>query len=141
MSVLGDEQAHGAASGDVRSARESTGEPGGESGGGAGTGARPGWLDTAPVAVELDATAFLSSGEDPFFAIQDAARTVAVGEALVLRAPFAPVPLYGVLARKGFVVHADEAAPDQWVITFYRERAVAPEVDADDTHPHSTVRP
>jgi len=136
MSILGDEQSHGAAGGDA-----GTAGPAGESGGGAGPGVRPDWLDTAPVAVELDAGAFLSSGEDPFFAIQDAARTVAVGEALVLRAPFAPVPLYGVLARKGFVVHPDEVAPDRWVITFYRERAVEAEVDADDTHPHGTVRP
>ena len=102
---------------------------------------RPAWLDAAPVVAELDARVFQERGEDPFFAIQDAARTVLLGEALVLRSAFAPVPLYGVLARKGFAHHAEEVEPDEWVITFYRERAVAADVDTDDTHPHGTERP
>lgn len=132
MAVLDDEQAGSAAHDEAAS---------GGSGGGTGAGGRPGWLGTAEVVAELDAQTFLTTGEDPFFAIQDAARTVGPGQAFVVRAPFAPVPLYGVLARKGFAHHAEEIAPDQWVITFFRERAVSAELEADDTHPHGATRP
>ena len=116
-------------------------EVAGAGGAAAGAGGIPAWLHTAPVVAELDARTFQSTGEDPFLAIQDTARDVEPGSAFVLRSAFAPVPLYGVLERKGFAYHAEEVAPRDWVITFYRERAVAPEIDADDTHPHTTAGP
>jgi uncharacterized protein (DUF2249 family) len=100
----------------------------------------PAWLTDVRVVAEVDARTFQSTGEDPFFVIQDTARTVLPGEAFRLTSAFPPVPLYGVLARKGFAYHEEEIGPAEWVITFYRERAVSEDVDADDAHPHGTTR-
>jgi uncharacterized protein (DUF2249 family) len=45
------------------------------------------------------------------------------GGVLVLRAPFEPVPLYRVLARRGFAHWTESDAADDWVVWFYREAA------------------
>ncbi|MHB8869605.1 MAG: DUF2249 domain-containing protein [Thermoleophilia bacterium] len=102
---------------------------------------KPDWLTQAPVVVELDARAMQRRGEDPFFTIMDSARGVAVGESLTLRNTFKPEPLLGVLGKKGFVYWAEQLGPEDWLITFHRERVVADEVDADDAHPHGATRP
>jgi len=114
---------------------------GGAPPGSAGSEQPPAWLGQATVAAELDARELQRRGEDPFFVIQDAARTVSVGQAFRLRNTFQPFPLYGVLGAKGFVHWVEELGPDDWLITFYRERQVSAETDADDTHPHGAVRP
>ncbi len=103
--------------------------------------AKPAWLATADVVAELDAREMQHRGEDPFFKIQDTARTVEQGQAFRLRNTFQPFPLYAVLGGKGFVHHAEELGDGDWLITFYRERAVTPDVDSDDTHPHGATRP
>jgi uncharacterized protein (DUF2249 family) len=41
-------------------------------------------------------------------------------EALVLRAPFEPVPLYHVLGRRGFAHWTERRAADDWSVWFYR---------------------
>lgn len=102
---------------------------------------RPAWLDSAPVVLEIEARDMQARGEDPFFTVMDAARGVAEGQAFRLRNTFAPVPLFGVLANKGFAHWAEELGPQDWLITFYREHAVATEQDADDTHPKGATRP
>lgn len=102
---------------------------------------RPAWLDSAPVVLEIEARDMQHRGEDPFFTVMDAARGVGEGQAFRLRNTFAPYPLFGVLASKGFAHWAEELGPNDWLITFYRERAVAPEQDADDTHPKGATRP
>jgi hypothetical protein len=73
--------------------------------------------------------------------IQDTARTVPPGQAFRLRNTFQPFPLYGVLGAKGFAHWVEELGPDDWLITFYRERQVSADADADDTHPHGATRP
>jgi len=102
---------------------------------------KPDWLSQAPVVVELDARDMQRRGEDPFFTIMDAARGVEVGESLTLRNTFKPAPLLGVLGKKGFAYWAEQLGPEDWLITFHRERVVADEVDADDAHPHGATRP
>ena len=50
----------------------------------------------------------IRAGREPFDEIMQAIAELAPDEDLVLLAPFEPVPLYGVLAGKGFG-HATEA--------------------------------
>ena len=102
---------------------------------------KPAWVDSAPIVLEIDARQMHARGEDPFFAVMDGARGVAQGQAFRLRNTFPPVPLFGVLANKGFANWAEEIGPQDWQITFYRERAVSADQDADDTHPHGATRP
>lgn len=111
------------------------GEPGGTSEG------APDWVAGAPVVAELDARDMQRRGEDPFFTIMDAARSVDVGQSLTLRNTFKPTPLLGVLGKKGFASWAEQLGPEDWLITFHRERVVADEANADDAHPHGAVRP
>jgi hypothetical protein len=101
----------------------------------------PAWLGQATVVADLDAREMQHRGEDPFFVIQDTARTVPPGEAFRVRNTFQPFPLYGVLGAKGFAHWVEELGPDDWLITFYRERQVSADTDADDTHPHGATRP
>lgn len=107
----------------------------------AGSDRPPSWLGQAAVVADLDARDMQHRGEDPFFVIQDTARTVPLGQAFRLRNTFQPFPLYGVLGAKGFVHWVEELGPDDWLITFYRERQVSADTDADDTHPHGAARP
>jgi hypothetical protein len=93
------------------------------------------------VVAELDARDMQRRGEDPFFAIMDTARGVDVGQSLTLRNTFKPAPLLGVLGKKGFASWAEQLGPEDWLITFHRERVVADEVNADDAHPHGAARP
>ena len=101
----------------------------------------PAWLGQAAVVTDLDAREMQHRGEDPFFVIQDTARTVEPGQAFRVRNTFQPFPLYGVLGAKGFAHWVEELGPDDWLITFYRERQVSADTDADDTHPHGATRP
>lgn len=114
---------------------------GGAPAGPVGSDLPPAWLGQAAVTAELDARDMQQRGEDPFFVIQDTARTVQPGQAFRLRNTFQPFPLYGVLGAKGFVHWVEELGPDDWLITFYRERQVSADTDADDTHPHGAARP
>jgi uncharacterized protein (DUF2249 family) len=85
---------------------------------------RPAVLDRLR-AVEVDVREDLRRGEEPFARIMAAAKALAPAEALVLRAPFEPVPLYDVLGRRGLAHWTEQRAPDDWRVWFHRE-AVAP---------------
>ena len=80
---------------------------------------RPGWLNEATLAQELDARPFQERGEEPFGAIMTAARETPVGSMFLLRNTFEPVPLYGVLAIRGFGHWVLQDAADDWRIWFY----------------------
>jgi uncharacterized protein (DUF2249 family) len=45
---------------------------------------------------------------------------------LVVRAPFEPVPLYRVLARRGFAHWTESHEADDWSVWFYRDAAGPP---------------
>ncbi len=85
----------------------------------AGAHAAPG--PDAPVAAEVDARPILARGEEPFAAIVAAAAGVPAGQALRLLVGFEPVPLYGVLAKQGFVPRARQLEPDLWEVLFVRQ--------------------
>ena len=80
---------------------------------------RPAGLDRLPV-VEVDVRDDIRRGEEPFARIMAAVKAVGPAEALVIRAPFEPVPLYEVLGRRGLAHWTEQRAPDDWRVWFYR---------------------
>jgi uncharacterized protein (DUF2249 family) len=93
-------------------------------------GPRPAALDRLR-AVELDVRDDLRRGEEPFARIMAAVKTLGSAEALVVRVPFEPVPLYDVLGRRGFEHWTEQRASDDWWVWFHRgatapARAAAP---------------
>jgi hypothetical protein len=69
----------------------------------------------------VDARPTLAAGGEPFAEIMEAAGLVADGEALVVYAPFEPVPLEGVLGEHGFRYVAEQLDGGDWRVTFVRE--------------------
>lgn len=80
----------------------------------------PSALFEAPVAVDLDVRPLLARGEEPFRAIMAAARDIPIGRILRLHVGFEPLPLYDLLAKRGFRHRAQQLGPEDWVITFLR---------------------
>jgi uncharacterized protein (DUF2249 family) len=74
--------------------------------------------------VEVDVRDDLRRGEEPFARIIAATKALAAGETLVVRAPFEPAPLYGVLGRRGLAHWTERLAADDWRVWFYRASAV-----------------
>lgn len=90
----------------------------------------PAWAESTPVAVALDVRPMLARGEEPLSAIQAAATQVPPGAALRLEAPFAPVPLYEVLRKRGFDPWARKLGPAHWEVLFRRGDSVVSEAEA-----------
>jgi uncharacterized protein (DUF2249 family) len=82
-------------------------------------GPRPAELERLRV-VEVDVRDDLRRGEEPFARIMAAVKAVGPTEALVVRAPFEPVPLYDVLGRRGLAHWTEQRAPDDWCVWFHR---------------------
>ena len=76
----------------------------------------------ASAIVHLDVREDIARGAEPFARIMAAVKALGPDEILVLRVPFEPVPLYGVLGRRGLAHRAEHLGPDDWSIRFYRER-------------------
>jgi uncharacterized protein (DUF2249 family) len=68
----------------------------------------------------LDVRPDLEQGGEPFVRIMEAAEAIKPGGTLVIIAPFEPVPLYEVLAARGFVHETEKVAADEWVVRFMR---------------------
>jgi uncharacterized protein (DUF2249 family) len=67
---------------------------------------------------ELDVRPILRAGGEPFSAIMEAVNGLAAGQSFRLLATFQPVPLYGVLAKKGFDHVAQEIGGGDWEVMF-----------------------
>jgi uncharacterized protein (DUF2249 family) len=77
-----------------------------------------------PVArVHLDVHEDIRRGRPPLARIIAAVTALADDQALVLRAPFEPIPLYEVLGKRGFAHWTERRAADDWSIGFYRDAA------------------
>ena len=74
--------------------------------------------------VEADVRDELRAGHEPFALIMAARQALPDGGALVVRAIFEPAPLYAVMARQGFMHHAESLATDDWRVWFYRDVTV-----------------
>jgi uncharacterized protein (DUF2249 family) len=73
--------------------------------------------------VRLDVREDIRRGDEPFARIMAAVKGLAPGQALVVRAPFEPVPLYDVLGRRGLAHWTERHAADDWSVWFYRPDA------------------
>jgi uncharacterized protein (DUF2249 family) len=69
---------------------------------------------------ELDVRPLLERGEEPFKVIMAAIARLPEQGALQLRTSFEPVPLYSVLARRGFSHSSQALAADDWEVIFSR---------------------
>lgn len=67
---------------------------------------------------ELDVRPMLRVGEEPFQAIMDAVGALAPGEALRLIAPFRPVPLFSVMANRGYAASDRALDGGDWEVLF-----------------------
>jgi uncharacterized protein (DUF2249 family) len=88
--------------------------------------ARPAAL-AARRAVHLDVRDDIRRGGEPFARIMGAVKALGADEALALRTPFEPIPLYDVLRRRGLAHWAERHAPDDWSVWFYGEPQPSPE--------------
>lgn len=75
--------------------------------------------------VDLDVRDDIRAGREPFQRIMATVKALAADEALALRAPFEPVPLYAVLGVAGFQHWTERLAVDDWRVWFHRREAEA----------------
>lgn len=68
----------------------------------------------------VDARPIIAAGGEPFEAIMSAAASLEADEALVVVAPFEPVPLEGVLSSQGFAYEVEDLGGGDWQVTFRR---------------------
>jgi uncharacterized protein (DUF2249 family) len=84
---------------------------------------RPAPLVELPEAhrVDLDVRAEIAGGREPFTRIMATVKALGADQALVLRVPFEPLPLYEVLGRRGFAHWTERADTGDWSVWFYRD--------------------
>ena len=79
--------------------------------------------------VEVDVRDDLRSGREPFSRIMAAVAALGPAEVLHLRAIFEPVPLFAVMAKRGFTHAVRRQAADDWSVWFWRAATAAPPAD------------
>lgn len=68
--------------------------------------------------VTLDVRPILARGQEPFAAIMTAADSLLAGQTLRLIAPFRPVPLMGVMRRRGYSLTETRLEGELWQVDF-----------------------
>jgi uncharacterized protein (DUF2249 family) len=81
--------------------------------------------------VELDLRDDMRAGREPFSRIMTAVRELADDHVLRLRTIFEPVPLFAVLAKRGFLYESRQDAPEDWSVWFWRDAAASAASAAD----------
>lgn len=91
---------------------------------------RPVWMTgfAARPSRTVDVRPLIREEREPFTTIMTAAAAVADDEGLVIEAPFNPLPLRGMLARKGFASYAERLAPDHWRVYCLRGGEAPPDL-------------
>ncbi len=74
-----------------------------------------------PDLVDLDVRPILEAGGEPLGAIMAAVSALGPDQGLRLLAPFKPVPLFELLAGRGFRHQATEIAGGDWEVLFLRD--------------------
>lgn len=69
--------------------------------------------------IELDLREDMRAGREPFSRIMAAVHALGDDKTLRLRTIFEPVPLFGVLGRRGFLYESRQDAPDDWSVWFW----------------------
>jgi uncharacterized protein (DUF2249 family) len=80
--------------------------------------------------VELDLREEMRSGREPFSRIMTAVASLEPSDVLLLRTIFEPVPLFDLLAKRGFRHEVARHAADDWAIWFWRGDEEAPSTSA-----------
>src|SRR3546814_13069937 len=70
----------------------------------------------------LDVRQFLRDGGEPFAEIMKAVSSLAPGLGLRLLATFRPVPLFAVMAKRGFEHNERELSEGNWAVLFTPRR-------------------
>lgn len=103
--------------------------------------------------VELDVRDDLRQGREPFSRIMAAVAALGSDQTLHLHTTFEPVPLFTVMAKRGFTHRAEAHTPDDWSVWFFRttgepgapgspaERAESAAATPDAGAPAPGVRP
>jgi len=94
--------------------------------------------------IDVDVRPILRAGGEPFSVIMSALEHLAPGQGLRLYAPFKPVPLYSVMADKGFS-HSEQALDGgEWEVLFTpaetAQAAAPPVASAFDYWPAPAVK-
>jgi uncharacterized protein (DUF2249 family) len=89
--------------------------------------------------VHVDVRDDIRRGQEPFARIMAAVKALEPSEALAVRTPFEPIPLYGVLGKRGFAHRTERRGRDDWTVWFYRNTgAQAAETRDRDPFPRAT---
>ena len=86
----------------------------------------------------LDVRADIREGREPCTRIMDAIAPLNAGESLQLLVPFEPVPLFNLLAKRGFSHEARRTDSGDWEVLFIRSSGVA---STPDKTPASSQSP
>lgn len=101
---------------------------------------RPDDLLAARGQVHVDVRDDIRRGQEPFARIMAAVNALGSGDALALRTPFEPIPLYAVLGKRGFAHWTERGAGDDWTVWFYRSTSArAAEMPDRDPAPRATT--
>lgn len=84
----------------------------------------PSWLQSFDPAgaTRIEVRPHLAAGREPFDDIMALARPLGVGSALIIEAPFDPLPLRTVLAEQGFETFAERIEAGHWRLLCLRQR-------------------
>ena len=88
----------------------------------------PDW--TREMAVELDVRDDLRNGREPFSRIMAAVAQLSPSNVLLLHTTFEPVPLFSVLAKRGFEHHAEQRGAEDWLVWFRQSGSPDPVTEA-----------
>ncbi len=75
--------------------------------------------------MRVDVREDIRRGEEPLAKIMAAVKRLDLDQVLLLRAPFEPIPLYGVLGKRRFAHWTERHSADDWSVWFYRDFDVA----------------
>jgi uncharacterized protein (DUF2249 family) len=94
--------------------------------------------------IDVDVRPLLRAGEEPFLAIMGALDRLEPGQGLRLYATFKPIPLFGVMASKGFAHQEVELDGGEWEVLFTPAAAPSPALEplgaaTDDEWPEPAV--
>jgi uncharacterized protein (DUF2249 family) len=87
---------------------------------------------SAPVPLTLDIRDILRSGGEPFGAIMQNVSALAPGQALRLLATFRPMPLFAVMAARGFTHTTQALADGDWEVLFSPKATIGPDAAPGD---------
>lgn len=94
--------------------------------------------------LDVDVRPILRAGGEPFSVIMAAVDSIQPGQGIRLYAPFKPVPLFGVMAGKGFAHSETEIGGGEWQVLFTPTEtpppAAAPATSAGGQWPEPKIR-